>query len=993
MHKSNRILAAVMFTDMVGFTALMNTDEALARKKIDRHRQVIEEQHKKFEGQIINYFGDGTLSIFSSSVNAVDCAIEIQGQLKTPINVPVRIGIDVGDIVFEKGNILGDAVNLASRIESFSVPGAILISEAVYMQLKNHPHFQCKSLGQFYFKNIPKPSEVYAVSNPGLIVPDPSELKGKGYREVPSNEKFPKTLTTFLGREKEVEEICELLNTHRLITLTGPGGTGKTSLSVKVAWEVADRFPGGIFWMPLVSVKNTEAVAMECVSYLGLKEDPVLSSEDVLIAFFKEKKALLVLDNFEHVIKAAHVIDELHKACTELSILVSSRIILQVQGEKEYQVPPFKVPKLHEANTLDELRETPSVALFTQRAQASRRNFTLTHENSKTVAEICVRLDGLPLGIELAAARTKIFSPESLLKRLNTSFDVLKGGGQFPPRHQTIRHTIAWSYDLLEMEEQLLFKCISLFVGGCTLEAIEEICGENELLQGDIVEGVMALVDKSLLSTDDSANELRFFMLETINEFAREELGKSKEQASIKKDYINYYLKLSEEASPHFYSSEAEVWNNIISPEQPNIRAAIDHAIESEDMALAYRFVKSLIPFWSSRGLTGDEGVQQLEKVTAVPVPESLNVERLKLKQSLASCYLYTLSRDKSEAIFEECLAYWRKQDDKNQLGLILNDIGWGHIVVGNFLEGEIYTEEARVIFERLSNKSRLVASLNSLGMLKMWQRKPLDALSFFEQTFVLTEELKDQRRNAQSILNTAYCNYLMGNYKLAEGQIEEALVTFRKNSSLIFEETALIWLCYIYYEYDAYNKCKELCIRIREIGEEANLVFGKGMAYSCMALAEFGMGNLDLAKDLIRKAYKLILKGDKHFMYTTTASLASIEWDLGDLEMVKSCCQKLLFHEIEHGSYLGFIPGIEFAARIAAHEGQYKSAAILFFNAQALRAELSTPIRKSEEAVYQDLLKDLKGNLSPEEYSLAIDNRKDVKQLLALANSFIQSQ
>ncbi len=993
MHKSNRILAAVMFTDMVGFTALMNTDEALALKKIDRHRQVIEEQHKKFEGQIINYFGDGTLSIFSSSVNAVHCAIEIQRQLKTPINVPVRIGLDVGDIVFEKGNILGDAVNLASRIESFSVPGAILISEAVYKQLQNHPHFQCKSLGQFYFKNIPKPSEVYAVSNPGLIVPDPSELKGKGHREVPSNEKFPKILTTFLGREKEVEEICELLNTHRLITLTGPGGMGKTSLSVKVAWEVADRFPGGIFWMPLVSVKNTEAVAMECVSYLGLKEDPMLSSEEVLIAFFKGKKALLVLDNFEHVIKAAHVIDQLHKACTELSILVSSRIILQLQGEKEYQVPPFKVPKLQEVYSLDELKETPSVALFTQRAQASRRNFTLTNENSKTVAEICVRLDGLPLGIELAAARTKIFGPESLLKRLNTSFDVLKGGGQFPPRHQTIRQTIAWSYDLLEIEEQLLFKCISLFVGGCTMEAIEEICGENELLHGDIVEGVMALVDKSLLSTDDSANELRFFMLETINEFAREELGKSKEQTSIKKDYINYYLKLSEEASPHFYGSEAEVWNSIISPELPNIRAAIDHAIDFKEMDIAYRFVKSLIPFWSSRGLTATEGLQQLEKVTEVSVPESLTVERLKLKQSLASFYLFTLSRDKSEVIFEECLAYWRRQDDKNQLGLILNDIGWYHIVVGNFQKGEIYTQEARIIFERLSNKKRLVASLNSLGMLKMWQRKPLDAISFFEQTFVLTEELKDQRRNAQSILNTAYCNYLMGKYKLAERQIEQALVTFRKSSSMIFEETALIWLCYIYYEYGAYDKCRELCIRITEIGEEANIVFGKGMAYTCMALAEFGMGNLDVTRDLISKAEKLIAKGEKHFTYITTASQASIEWQFGNLEMVKSCCQKLLLYEIEHGSYLGFIPGIEISARIAALEGQYKSAAILFFNAQALRAELSTPIRKSEENTYQDLLEDLKSNLSAEEYSLAIDNRKDVKELLALANSFIQSQ
>ena len=972
---------------------MMNSDEALAREKIDRHRQVIKEQHKKYAGQIINYFGDGTLSIFSSSVNAVACAIEIQSQLKTPIKVPVRIGIDVGDIIVEDENILGDAVNLASRIESFSVPGAILISESVYNQVKNQTQFLFKNLGQFYFKNIPKPSEVYAISNQGLIVPNPSDLKGKGYRKVSSNEKFPKILTTFLGRENEVEEICALLDDHRLITLTGPGGTGKTSLSIKVAWESIDRFPGGRFWVPLVSVKNTEAVATECVAYLGLQEDPMLSSEEILIDFFKEKRALLVLDNFEHVIKAAHVVDRLHKACTALTVLVSSRIILQIRDEKEYQVPPLMVPKLQESNTLEELKEMPSIALFTQRAQASRRNFTLTQENSITVAKICVRLDGLPLGIELAAARTKIFSPESLLKRLNTSFDVLKGGGQFPPRHQTIRQTITWSYDLLEMEEQKLFQCISVFVGGSTMEAIEEICGENELLNWDIVEGVMALVDKSLLATDDSVGDLRFFMLETINEFAREELDKSNKKSTVKKAHINYYLRLTEEAESHFYSSEAEFWDSIISPELPNIRAAIDNAIDLKEMGLAYRLAKSLIPFWSFRGMTANEGVQQLEKLTAVTIPKSLIVERLKLLQSLASFYLFTLFRDKSKLIFEECLAYWRQQDDKNQIGLVLNDIGWYHIIVGNFQQGEIYTSEAKDIFERLSNKKRLVASLNSLGMVKMWQRKPLEAIPFFKKTFGLTEELKDQRRNAQSILNTAYCNYLMGKYNMAENQIEKALVTFRKSSSRILEETALIWLVYIYYEYAAYDKCMKLSIRIGEIGEEANILFGKGMAYGSRALAEYGMGNLDSARDLINKAENFIVKADKHFFYKITITKATIEWELGDLEMVKSCCKKLLTYEIEHGSYLGFIPGLEISARLAERVGDYEEAAQLFFNARVLRVKLGTPIPRSEENMYEELLNNLKGNLSEKEYTFVQKRRLDNQQLLALATRIIESK
>ncbi len=989
---SKRILAAVMFTDLVGYTRSMHSDEALARKQIERHRQVVEEQHKRYDGKVINYFGDGSLSIFSSSVNAVQCAIEIQRHLKIPVKVPLRIGIDVGDIVIEEGNILGDAVNLASRIESFSVPGAVLISPAVYNQVKNHGQFRFETLGKFHFKNIPKPSAIYALANEGLVVPNPADLQGKGHRDASANEKFPKILATFLGREKEVEEICKLLNDERLITLTGPGGTGKTTLSIKVAWEVVDRFPGGIFWMPLVSVKNVEGVATECMTHLGLQEDPMLSSEEVLIAFFKEKKALLVLDNFEHVIEAAQVFERVLEACNQLSVLVSSRIILQIHAEREYHVPPLTVPRLEESNTLKQLKDIPAIALFVQRAQASRRSFKLTQENAEAVARICVRLDGLPLGIELAAARTKLFNPKSLLERLNKSFDVLKGGGQFPLRHQTIRQTIAWSYDLLEREEQQLFRRISIFVGGSTMTAIESICGETEQLNIDIVEGVEALVDKSLLTVDHSADDVRFFMLETINEFAREELNNSEEQSAVRKAHLNYYLSLTEDAEPHYYSSDADIWVRIISSELSNIRAAINHAIDVKEMALAYRLGKALIPFWSFRGMSANEGVQQLEKLTSVAVSEHLVVERLKLLQSLASFYLYTDVRDKSASIFEECLDYWRQQDDKNQLGLVLNDIGWYHIVVGDFHQGEIYSLEAKVIFERLSNKKRLVASLNSLGMVKMWQSKPLEAIPYFQKTFVLTEELKDQRRNAHSILNTAYCNYLMGKYDMAENQIENALVFFRKSSSRILEATALIWLSYIYYENKDFGKCMELSVRIGEIGQEINILFGRGMAYGCKALAEYGMGNMDSARELIATAENILQhKGEKHFLSVLIMFQAYFEGHMGNLELVRSCCKKLLGSEIENESYTGFIPGLEITASIAVLEGKYESAAQLFFNAQTLRAELGTPIRKSQEGVYQDLMEDLQRNLTEQEYALAQEHRFDDRQLLALATRVIE--
>jgi predicted ATPase len=506
--------------------------------------------------------------------------------------------------------------------------------------------------------------------------------------------------------------------------------------------------------------------------------------------------------------------------------MVSSRIILQIAGEKEYQVPPLNVPKLDISNSLEDLKTMPSIALFTERAQASRPNFQLTQENAETVAEICVRLDGLPLGIELAAARTKIFSPKSLLSRLNKTFDVLKGGGQFPARHQTMRNTIAWSYNLLEPEEQKLLCLVSVFVGGFTMEAIEMVCGEIESLELEIVDGVMALVDKSLLRTEEYEEDLRFFMLETIREFALEELDKSQNEKFTKEAYLNYFLQLSEEAAPHFYGSKAEVWSMAIYKELANLRAALDYAIEMEEMTLAYRLGHALIPFWSFRGMNANEAVQQLEKLASVPIPESLSEERYKILPNLARFYYYTPFASKAMPIFEECLAYWRQQGDETNIGLVLNDFGFHIMRDGAYEESNVYSLEAKTIFEKLSHKERLVASLNNIGMSFMWRGRPQEAIPYFRENQKLTLQLGDGRRNAQALINTAFCNRLMGDLDLSEKQLQESLIIFRKGSSRIFEETALLFLSYVYHEYGEYEKCREISFEIERLAKETKTVF-----------------------------------------------------------------------------------------------------------------------------------------------------------------------
>jgi predicted ATPase/class 3 adenylate cyclase len=990
ISESRRTLAAVMFTDIVGYTSMMHSDEDTARKKVLRHRQVVEEEHKRFEGQIINFYGDGSLSIFSSSVNAVSCAIEIQNKLKSPIEVPVRIGIDVGDIMIEKETILGDAVNLASRIESFSCPGAVFISDAVYRQTKNQPQFSFKSMGNFDYKNVPNPVEIHALTNEGLVVPDATGLEGKGQLHADSKEFLPKIFTSFLGRKDEIEEIKTLLQQNKLITLTGPGGTGKTRLSIQVAGEVKKDFKDGIFWVPLTSVKDINTVVMAILEHLGLPEDPIMSIEEVLIQFYKEKHALLVLDNFEHILKASFIVEQLLQECSKLSIIVSSRILLQIPGEKEYRVPPLNIPQLNLSNSLEDLKAMPSIALFTERAQASRSNFRLTEDNAETIAEICVRLDGLPLGIELAAARMKIFSSRSLLSRLNKTFDVLKGGGQFPERHQTMRNTIAWSYDLLEPEEQKLLCQVSVFVGGFTMEAIEIICEEIRDFEGDVVDGIMALVDKSLLRTEETEEDLRFYMLETIREFALDELEKDQNIKSIKESFINYFLQLSEESSPHFFGAQAEIWSPVIYRELANLRAAIDYSIELDIISLAYRLAQALMPFWVFRGMNANEAVQQLEKIDSVPIPEALSEERYKFLPNLARFYYYTPNAPKAIPIFEECLTYWRQRGDQKNIGLILNDFGFHIMGDGAYEESNVYSLEAKSIFEKLAHKERLVASINNIGMSYMWRGRPMEAIPYFKENLELTNQLGDSRRNAQALINTAYCNRMMGDLKLAEDQLQESLITFRKGSSKIFEETALLFLSYVYHEYGEFEKSKKLSFEVERLAKETKAVFALGSSHERRAMAEYGLGNPEEAMANIKMARQVLSISFDSFYDTATVSHALIAMGIEDHDLFKSICRELTGNDLKQGNYSCIIPGIEFSAVVAAREGKYDIALQLFFNAQVIRNDFSTPLPNSRRKLFQDLVNDIKVNLSDQQFTTAQNNLIDRQTLLNLAKQVL---
>ncbi len=410
---------------------------------------------------------------------------------------------------------------------------------------------------------------------------------------------LPVPLTSFVGREREIAAAASALRVDgiRLLTLTGPGGVGKTRLAVRVAKELIDDFLDGVWFVSLATVDDPSLIAATVATAIGVREVAGRPIVDGLQAFLRGKHALLILDNFEHVLKAAPLVTDLLATCAQLTVLVTSRATLRLSGEHDLAVPPFAVPDIGRLPSLEALHTEPAVRLFIDRARAARDDFALTVENAATVARICNRLDGLPLAIELAAARSKFLPPQALLNRLEQRLPLLTGGPRdAPTRLRTMREAIAWSHDLLSEEEQTLFRRLGVFVGGFTLEAAGSVTQEPGV---DVFAGVAALVDQSLVRRLDTvAGEPRFWMLEIVREFGLERLRASGEEPAIRARHATYFLARAEEANTIFWGRRPGSWRARLEPDLANLRAALAWFIERGDGERALRLAAALEPAW-----------------------------------------------------------------------------------------------------------------------------------------------------------------------------------------------------------------------------------------------------------------------------------------------------------------------------------------------------------------------------------------------------------
>jgi len=577
-----RRLVAVMFTDMVGYTALMQADEKAAVERRDRYVRALDRDHAAAGGTIVQRLGDGSLSMFPSALAAVQAAVAMQRDLGGA-GVSVRIGIHVGEVLVEPERLTGDAVNIAARVESFAVPGSVFLSDTAFDQVKNQLDLEIAALGSFQFKNVGRPFDLYALAGAGLVVPERSELEGKGETVVAIRSPLPEPSTELLGRERELSDLVGLVRGSRVVTMTGPGGVGKTRLATEVARTLASEFPDGAAFVGFADVTDAAGFLAALAAALDVKEAEERSFADGIVSLIGDRTVLLVLDNLEQIVDAAPDVAELASRCPELRLLVTSRVPLRIAAEHLYAIHP--------------LASDDAVALFTARAEATTPGFDAA-EHADAVAEICRRLDGLPLAVELAAARVRLLGPEGLRDRLDHALELLTTGARDShERQQTLRATIDWSYSLLDPPAQDAFRRLAVFAGGCTLADAEAIAGEGTL------DELEALIDAALVRADG-----RLRMLQTIADFARERLEASGAADEVAARHARRYAAVAREIRDGIEGAEqvAAIARGFV--EDDNLQVALDtflaaaRAADATALEQGLQMSGDLWMYWHIRG-------------------------------------------------------------------------------------------------------------------------------------------------------------------------------------------------------------------------------------------------------------------------------------------------------------------------------------------------------------------------------------------------------
>ncbi|MDL2335009.1 MAG: adenylate/guanylate cyclase domain-containing protein [Chloroflexota bacterium] len=789
-----------LFTDIEGSTRLATESAADFPRLLERHHALLREAFRASDGVEVMTEGDAFFEVFSSPVAAITAAAQAQRllaaeQWPTGAEVRVRMGMHTGEAVLGGDNYVGLDVHRAARIAAAGHGGQVLLSETTKaLADRSLPAgVSLRDLGQHRLKDLPKSEHIYQLELDGLPADFPA-LRSLDAR--PNN--LPVPVTTFVGRERQIAQIKERLAASRLLTLTGPGGTGKTRLSIRVAEELLDEYRDGCWFVPLEVLREPDLVPSAIASALSVRIPGDKSAMETLSAWLAERQLLLVLDNFEQVTTAAPLIGQLLSAAPGVKVLATSRIPLHIYGENEYAVPPLAtVAELRAAaHDPDKLSQYEAVRLFVERAVGAKSDFAVTNANAPAVAEICARLDGLPLAIELAAARVKLLSPDQILARLESNLGVLATSAQdLPERQRTMRGAIEWSFQLLTPDEQKLFERLSVFRGGFTLDSAEQVAlGDGLAL--DIFDGVASLADKSLLRTVEAGAETRFAMLETIREYSTERLNASGDGETIRRAHAQHYFQLAEEAEHELTGPDQGQWLDRLEREHDNLRASFSRAQDLGLLNEALSAAGAIWRFWQQRGHFA-EARAIYDRLLALP--GAAPAARAKALIGGGGIAYWQNDFGVVAPWYGEAVELYESVGDKAGTAEALFNLSYVPMLEGDLPEAERISLQAVALFRQVGDEAGLAKSEQVLAFVHYYSADPAESAKTLGHAVEIYRRTGARFLLADALVSASLPDANLGHWDDASRKMLEALEIFQSidnkvGLAMIYEIMGAVW-------------------------------------------------------------------------------------------------------------------------------------------------------------------------------------------------------
>jgi predicted ATPase/class 3 adenylate cyclase len=797
-----------LFTDIEGSTKLAQEYTGALPALLARHRQILKQAIEAHHGFIFQVVGDSFSAAFDTATNALKASTEAQRLLHneawSPAPIKVRMGIHTGAAqLAEDSSIEGPysgyaTLAMTQRIMSAAHGGQILLSQItcdlVWEQLPSD--ITLRDMGEHRLKDLLYPIYLYQVTAADL----PTDFPALRTLDTFSNN-LPVQLTSFVGREREMNEAKNLLfpspsgspkgmlreggrgEGARLLTLIGPGGTGKTRLALQVAEELLPLFTDGVWLAELAPLADAALIPQAIAAVFELRELPNMRLMDTVTDYLRAKELLLILDNCEHLIEAcAQLSGSLLRSCPRLKIIASSRESLGIAGETIYRVPSLSLSDLAQV-TREALMESESARLFVERATTAQSKFSLTDQNASSVAQICHRLDGIPLALELAAARVGIFSPEEIAARLGDRFKLLTGGSRTAlPRQQTLRALIDWSYDLLSDEEQRLLRQLSVFAGGWRFEAAEAVCSNL-----DVLTLLTKLVNKSIVMVDEQESSTRYHLLETIRQYARDKLLEAGESEQVRDQHLDYFLKFAEKAETYMNGPQEMQWRTLLDDEYDNLRTALEWGMEN-DVDKVLRLGGALHLFWERHGYEV-EGRRLMNEVLArlktFPPADGEAARKRIMYQAKALNAIGFLGFGQGDNLaslkaFEESASLLRQLGEKRMLAQALAYIGMARAFLGEREAAYPVAEEAITLAREVGDKVTLgIALTNMAGVIAVTQAGLKKMRPYAEEGIQLLKETMSRWQTAMTVFGFALFTAMQGNYAEARSQFEACIPLF----------------------------------------------------------------------------------------------------------------------------------------------------------------------------------------------------------------------